>query len=994
VAYYNFTGFELLAAEGTTSGSSLTYVSSPTKGSEGALRANLSESSTANYVQLGTSAQWGASTAPVADTGSFAQATLCMHFHFRFAANPGATATILQNANADFKLQLDSSGQLVLLNQTGATVYTSSALSTGTWYWIGLKIVVGDSGAYDLRLNGTSLSSGTSDFYGSTATHTTLRLGVIPASSLTLDAHFDNFVVSDTLSDNQLIVKRLDVVGNGANTAWTGDYTAIDEIPPTTSDYISNNTNTAKESYDFEACASSASVVSDPLCVKLVVNAVRGSTSNGAIKLLCREGTTDNTSGSYTTTSTNTRIGLIQPTTPGASAWSTTNLDSSEWGVQGNYTGRQSNVHIVSVMVLDRRTTEFSGSATQTTPIVTQSASGYPGISANFADWGRRCPLTIQSSYVVNGPHTDFPVLITEATLPSEILDADGSYRAQSDAGDIRFTADASGDTELAFDVVTFTQNNDPALGKAEIWVKVPSISSSSNTDIFIWYKASSTKSLPAASAATGSESVWTNYLGVYHLKESSGTYYDSTGNSNDSTAGSASQVDARIGKGQDFSGAQSAGIDLPGINSSQITVQTWIRFDRAGSWEYSINRDDRSSNRFWCLGKNASNAVQVYAFNAAGGYAGPGGGTLSVDTWYLLAFTYDGTYVKAWLDGAQVGSDSSLSDLKSSGTQKIELGFQTSNPLDGKVDEARIYNAARSGDWLHTEYHNQNNPSTFIVEGTAVDPNALIGAIAQTAPKVTQDATGKKTHTGTAAQTTPKASQVAAGIVVNPITGTISQTTPKTTQSASGSKTYRGTSAQTTPKATQSAAGKETLIGTGGSVTSMPAQSATATETYSGTAEQTTPNVIQEATDEASGPTVEGAIEQTTPAATSSLTGTNVPFRNVNDGGGGSGASSHKRRSGSGGGGRLSAEGYPALKIPKKEHRERLREIHFKKRTESNFSQIISRLISESQAPTLVPTEIPAAFIESLTAPLPPLLDPSHDEEALLMFLMSDKDL
>jgi len=65
-------------------------------------------------------------------------------------------------------------------------------------------------------------------------------------------------------------------------------------------------------------------------------------------------------------------------------------------------------------------------------------------------------------------------VLLTADNLPSEMFDADGSYPAKSDGGDIRISKDADGSTQLACEIVNFTIDNNPANGRAEIWVKLP----------------------------------------------------------------------------------------------------------------------------------------------------------------------------------------------------------------------------------------------------------------------------------------------------------------------------------------------------------------------------------------------------------------------------------------------------------------------------------------------------------------------------------------
>ena len=143
--------------------------------------------------------------------------------------------------------------------------------------------------------------------------------------------------------------------------------------------------------------------------------------------------------------------------------------------------------------------------------------------------WGRRCSLTVDHTKVISD-QSDFPVLFTVANLPSEMFDADGSYPALSGGGDIRFSSDSAGATQLSCEVVSFTINNDPALGTAEIWVKT-SISSSVDTVIYVWYnKAGETQ--PAVDAAYGRNSVWSAFKFVCHMDgvtDSSGVFGNAT---------------------------------------------------------------------------------------------------------------------------------------------------------------------------------------------------------------------------------------------------------------------------------------------------------------------------------------------------------------------------------------------------------------------------------------------------------------------------------
>jgi len=88
--------------------------------------------------------------------------------------------------------------------------------------------------------------------------------------------------------------------------------------------------------------------------------------------------------------------------------------------------------------------------------------------------WNRKCMRFVNTGNVFfTGQSGTVEVLLTAANLPSEMFDADGSYPARSDGGDIRISRDAAGATQLAREVVNFNIDNDPANGYAEIWVKM-----------------------------------------------------------------------------------------------------------------------------------------------------------------------------------------------------------------------------------------------------------------------------------------------------------------------------------------------------------------------------------------------------------------------------------------------------------------------------------------------------------------------------------------
>ena len=113
-------------------------------------------------------------------------------------------------------------------------------------------------------------------------------------------------------------------------------------------------------------------------------------------------------------------------------------------------------------------------------------ADGFP------SGWAHRVPITINHDQIDENL-AYFTLVLTEemsAVLSSVDgpLDADGLRPSIDGGGDVRFSADEAGAQRLAVDVREWVTDNDPASGSLEVAVKVPSISSSTDTTIYLWW--------------------------------------------------------------------------------------------------------------------------------------------------------------------------------------------------------------------------------------------------------------------------------------------------------------------------------------------------------------------------------------------------------------------------------------------------------------------------------------------------------------------------
>ena len=184
------------------------------------------------------------------------------------------------------------------------------------------------------------------------------------------------------------------------------------------------------------------------------------------------------------------------------------------------------------------------------------------------AAWAYRKKITIDYTKVA-ATLTDFPVLIS---LPTDSGLADN---AQDDGDDILFTA-SDGVAKINHEIETFNGTS----GQMVAWVKVSGLSSSADTDVYMYYGNS------GAGNQENATFVWdSNYQMVQHLEETTGganAIQDSTSNTNHGTdnnsltlnaAGKINGADGFDGSDDYISVADSNSLDITG----NITLEAWV---------------------------------------------------------------------------------------------------------------------------------------------------------------------------------------------------------------------------------------------------------------------------------------------------------------------------------------------------------------------------------------------------------------------------------
>jgi flagellin-like protein len=338
----------------------------------------------------------------------------------------------------------------------------------------------------------------------------------------------------------------------------------------------------------------------------------------------------------------------------------------------------------------------------------------------DHCDWAYRKSLTIDHTKV-SGNQADFPVLIS-------LTDSDLSTHAQANGNDILFTS-SDGTTILPHEIESYTAGT----GALIAWVKVPSISSASDTVVYMYY------GNPSAPSQQDPTNVWDgNYKAVWHFDHD---FVDSTINPNDGTNSGSTNVAARIADGQDFNTNNYVGVGsdatIANIFASGGTYSAWIYPNTIGGTSEGRIGDKAQSNACsggcygWAFHLNTNNVLrfrQGFSGATGGNWASPAS-SITLGAWQYVTVTYNSANIanvpSIYINGISQALTVTSSPAGAPATDAAKVmrignyAGGTGRTFDGIIDEVRVSKSIRTPEWIATEYNNQNSPSTFYSVGT-----------------------------------------------------------------------------------------------------------------------------------------------------------------------------------------------------------------------------------------------------------------------------------
>ena len=346
-----------------------------------------------------------------------------------------------------------------------------------------------------------------------------------------------------------------------------------------------------------------------------------------------------------------------------------------------------------------------------------------------------------------SGSLTDFPMLVnlTDNDLRTT---ANGGSVENSNGYDIVFTLD-----DCATILDHQIEKYDATTGEYVAWVRIPSLSGTTDMDVGMFYGNSAIATDPSTTNTWDSD-----YISVYHLHDD---FLDATATGNNGTNNGSTDGTGIIGDGQDFDGTndyiQTTSGELQ--TEDDFTISAWFNADDItmrhiiwqgistqngwGSGGLATEQEMHLSTGGCCLPAEISDLVSAFlgveddeddadVLNAQVSFT-------DVTNWHYGVATYSdlsGTPgIELFIDGASVGTDGGVADA-STARNNWDTNLRIGRPgasqryFDGMIDEVRVSSVVRSDDWIATEYNNQNNPAAFYSVSAQASAAATCGIL------------------------------------------------------------------------------------------------------------------------------------------------------------------------------------------------------------------------------------------------------------------------
>jgi len=287
--------------------------------------------------------------------------------------------------------------------------------------------------------------------------------------------------------------------------------------------------------------------------------------------------------------------------------------------------------------------------------------------------------------------------------------DADMGAKCLPSGYDIYFTDSCR--NMLYVEQESFSITNGLATGV--FWVRVPVVSSSTNTIINCCYGDSE------ATARTNTTSVWdSNFRGVWHLGDGTTlSVKDSTAYACDGVNSGATASTGPVGGCAYVDGSTYITVDNAYVNlTTSLTMSCWAkRIGWMGAWASLLCKPYYLSSwtmpyQHYRIARSSTNDVFAYTTNTQTDAGVINTTNIGDGVWYHIAASMSAGAAYMYVNGVLVDSGSCPVPIACSGTTPLYICHTGTGDVNfrGYVDEVRLSDMARSDAWIAFEYYNQ----------------------------------------------------------------------------------------------------------------------------------------------------------------------------------------------------------------------------------------------------------------------------------------------
>jgi len=227
--------------------------------------------------------------------------------------------------------------------------------------------------------------------------------------------------------------------------------------------------------------------------------------------------------------------------------------------------------------------------------------------------------------------------------------------------------------------------------------------------------------------------------IGLWHFDTDAN---DSTANHNNGTfMDNAYLTTGYFGNAVSFDGSGDY-VEVSGTDSlepSNVTVECWVKSSTIKSYQYIVAKYYTGSYASYGLYTGSSKGLFFYVSDGSYSLSNDAGTGVWDGEWHHIAGTYDGSILKLYVDGIEVGTGKAVTKTIGYNTGNLYVGsYGTGYYFTGTIDEVRIWDGALTGSNIEYNYSLRNigidikpgsDPNSINLGSNGVVPVAILGS-------------------------------------------------------------------------------------------------------------------------------------------------------------------------------------------------------------------------------------------------------------------------